>query len=116
MNRSWMIGAALTVAVGTCALRANASENNSQLFAPARFFLVAAEIDTGVLQNPDSGGPGSRRKVLFKLDSTTGEVWVLQLSVMGGNNPQVMSANWYPVKRVPAGAGNGGNQQTFTGM
>ena len=118
MNRSWMIGAALTgvVAVGACALKMNASENNSQLFTPARFSLVAADVDAAMLQSGGSGGSGGSRKVLFKLDSVTGEVWVLQLSIMGGNNPQVMGANWYPVKKAPVNPDPDANSQTLMGL
>lgn len=117
MKGSWIIGAVLVgaAATGAFALKVRASENNSQLFTPARFSLVAADVDAAVLQN-DSGGSGDARKVLFKLDSVTGEVWVLQLSIMGGNNPQVMGANWYPVKRVPVDPAPDANAGSLMGM
>ena len=114
MKLSWVAGAALAgvVALGAFALKAHAAENDSQLFTPARFSLVAAEVDAGLLQNP--GCSGGKRKVLFKLDSVTGEVWVLQLSIVGGNDPRVTDANWYPVQRnAPASVTN---QSDASGM
>ena len=68
MKLSWMAGAALAgaAALGALALKTHASENNSQLFTPARFSLVAAEVDAALLQN--TGGDNGERKVLFKLD------------------------------------------------
>ena len=114
MKLSWMAGAALAgaAALGALALKTHASENNSQLFTPARFSLVAAEVDAALLQN--TGGDNGERKVLFKLDSVTGEVWVLQLSVIGGNDPRVTDANWYPVRRGAATAGT--NSPDASGM
>lgn len=51
------------------------------------------EIDVAQLQQ---GGRNSEQKVMLKIDTTTGQVWVLQLSVNGPNDPTVRSAVWAP--------------------
>ena len=59
-----------------------------------RYALVEGEIDVAQLQQ---GGRNSEQKVMLKIDTTTGQVWVLQLSVNGPNDPTVRSAVWAPV-------------------
>ena len=76
----------LTVGILT-SLPARADNNaNSQLYPNGRYALVEGEIDVAQLQQ------GGR-----KIDTTTGQVWVLQLSVNGPNDPTVRSAVWAPV-------------------
>ena len=115
MKGYWMAAAALAGAAAACAMKTHASDDNSQLFRPARYALVAADVDAAMLSGGDSNASGSR-KALFKLDSTTGEVWVLQLSVVGGNNPQVTDANWYPVRKGKVKTDPNADAQGFTGF
>ena len=76
-------------------LPARADNNaNSQLYPNGRYALVEGEIDVAQLQQ---GGRNSEQKVMLKIDTTTGQVWVLQLSVNGPNDPTVRSAVWAPV-------------------
>ena len=70
---------------------------DTQGFTPARYVIVAAEIDVALIQNDANGGAGTR-KVLLKMDTQTGEVWILQLGIFGGNDPSVTAASWCPVK------------------
>ena len=75
---------------------------DTQGFTPARYVIVAAEVDVALIQN-DANGGGGTRKVLLKMDTLTGEVWILQLGIFGGNDPRVTAASWCPVKlTVPA--------------
>ena len=84
----------LTVGILT-SLPARADNNaNSQLYPNGRYALVEGEIDVAQLQQ---GGRNSEQKVMLKIDTTTGQVWVLQLSVNGPNDPTVRSAVWAPV-------------------
>ena len=63
----------------------------TQSFSPARFALAAAEINVA---NPQSPGIQVTQKTLFRIDSVTGEVSILQMSVRGNNDPTVQSAVW----------------------
>ena len=84
---------AAAAAVPAAALGGSADTQN---FIPARYALVAAEIDAASLQ-PGTGGSTGKRRVLVKLDTATGRCWVLQLQVAGAQNPQVLAANWAAV-------------------
>ena len=99
--KNWWIAAtaALLAIIAAWALKARASESDTQLFTPARYALVAAEVDVAQIQGAGSAGAGHSRKVVMKLDSRTGEVWVLEMQVMGGNDPKVNAANWHLVKQ-----------------
>ncbi len=110
----WIAAIVFATVCGVGVVKISASENNSQLFTPARFSLVAADVDVAMLQG--GGGDDSGRNVVFKLDSVTGEVWVLQLSVVGGNNPQVTGASWYPVQTAPANTNSGSGTPPMPGM
>lgn len=90
------VAAALLMGAGVLiSLPAQADNNeNSQLYPNGRFALVEGEINVAAIQQ---GGQGNEQKVMFKLDTTTGQVWVLQLSVNGLNDPTVRSAVWAPV-------------------
>ena len=79
------------------ATKTNAAEADTQQFTPARYVIVAAEVNVALIQNDANGGAGTR-KVLLKMDTVTGEVWILQLGIFGGNDPRVTSASWCPVK------------------
>lgn len=81
----------------------------TQNFSPARFALAAAEIN---IANPQSPGISTTQKALFRIDSVTGEVSVLQMAVRGNNDPTIQSAVW--AKISPSGTfypyGNPDNQ------
>ena len=95
MTHGWVAAfVLLTVGILT-SLPARADNNaNSQLYPNGRYALVEGEIDVAQLQQ---GGRNSEQKVMLKIDTTTGQVWVLQLSVNGPNDPTVRSAVWAPV-------------------
>ena len=54
---------------------------------------------------------GNEQKVMFKVDTTTGQVWVLQLGIVAPNDPTVNSAVWAPVSNSGGFTpfGQGGN-------
>ena len=84
-----LLGAGLLVS-----LPAQADNNeNSQLYPNGRFALVEGEINVATAQE----GQNSTQRVMFKVDSATGQVWALQLCVNGKNDPTVRSAVWAPV-------------------
>ncbi len=86
----------LATAAGGAALLMTAGWNgNSQGFTPSRYAVVAAEIDVSMPQT--AGINGNPRKVLVRLDTHSGAVSILQLSVAGINNPAVRSASWAKV-------------------
>ena len=64
---------------------------STQKFSPSRYAIAAAEINVAVLQG---SGTSNTRKVLVRLDSVTGKLHILQMSVSGDNNPAVLSAVW----------------------
>ena len=94
---------AAALVCGTLAFAAMpASAADTQGFTPARYVIVAAEVNVALIQNDVNGGAGTR-KVLLRMDTQTGEVWILQLGIFGGNDPRVTAASWCPVKlTVPA--------------
>ncbi len=69
----------------------------TQAFAPNRFALEAAEVNVKNLQ--PSGR--NRQKMLFKIDTLTGQVWVLQVSATGDVDPRVTEAAWKKVANAP---------------
>lgn len=98
MRKQMIWGGAAAVAllgVGVLvSLPARADSNgNSQLYPSGRFALVEGEINVATVQE----GQGNVQKVIMRVDSTTGQVWVLQLCVNSKNDPTVRSAVWAPV-------------------
>ena len=101
----------LAAALVTATALAAEENADTQTFNPARYALIAAEVDAATLQ-PGSGGPQGERKVLIKLDTATGRCWVLQLAVAGANDPTVIGASWaqiseavrHPAARMPGEA------------
>jgi len=76
-------------------LPARADNNeNSQLYPAGRFALVEGEINVATAQE---GSQSNSQKVMLKVDTATGQVWVLQLCISGSNDPTVRSAAWAPV-------------------
>ena len=65
----------------------------TQNYAPARFALELAEINV-TMQQPYGD---NTQKMLFKINTTTGEVWALQMSTIGKTSPQILSAGWVKV-------------------
>lgn len=89
------IAAAVLVAAGiltSLPVQADSS-NDSQLFNAGRYALVAAEVDVQTLQQ----GINNEQQVVLKIDTVTGQVWVLQITSGGSSNPQINSASWQPV-------------------
>ena len=73
------------------------SAPTTQGFQPARFALETAEINVNMLQ---SSGDNTQ-KVLFKINTATGEVWALQMATTSMVNPQITSASWVRVQPNP---------------
>ncbi len=121
MKKKWFVALAVVgvamLAFGILSsLPVRADGGDTQGFSPARFALVEGEINVSMLQQ----GGDNTQKVMMKIDTVTGQVWVLQLTVAASNDPQVNRAVWTPVansgsyqpggpqQNAPAG-GNGGN-------
>ena len=88
--------AALAAAAAVFAVSAlRADGGDSQTFTPARYALLTGSVDVSLLQpGPGDGSGGCRRDVVLKIDTLTGDVWVLQLGVNGVTDPSVRSAAW----------------------
>ncbi|MBQ7395758.1 MAG: hypothetical protein IJW08_04385 [Lentisphaeria bacterium] len=67
---------------------------STQSFSPARYAIAAADINVANLQSP---GLAKSRKIIVRLDSVTGKLHILQLTIRGDNDPTVLSAVWAPV-------------------
>lgn len=96
MKKIWVWSALGVVAIAVLTIWVSMpvkADGGTQIFAPARFALTEAEINVAQLQGTSS----SLQKVMFKIDTATGQVWALQLAVQGPNNPSVVSASWVPV-------------------
>lgn len=70
------------------------SEQTTQSFRAGRFALETAEVNVKMLQ--PSGQ--NTQKMLFKVDTVTGDVWALQVSSRSNVNPDIQSANWVKVQ------------------
>ena len=102
-GKQWT-GVAALLAVGAAlgvysAIPAKAGNGGTQIFTPARYALLQGELNVSMLQeNPDvNGNDGSMQKAVFRIDTVTGEVWVLQLAIAAWNQPGVTSASWAPI-------------------
>ena len=98
MRRTYFILSVLLFVAGMALLFIPISSeagNSTQTFTPARYALTDAEIDVSIAV---PHGPVKEQKVMFKLDSVTGDVWVLQLTVTGQNDPSFAAANWVKVQ------------------
>ena len=85
-----LLGAGLLVS-----LPAHADNNtNSQLYPAGRYALVEGQINIATVQQ---SGQNNTQKVMLKIDTATGQIWVLQLCVSSSNDPTVRSAVWAPV-------------------
>ena len=88
------LGAAATVIAFYPARLTAQGSQTTQAFAPNRFALEAAEVNVKNLQ--PSGR--NRQKMLFRIDTLTGQVWVLQVAATGDVNPYVTEAAWKKVE------------------
>lgn len=64
---------------------------STQGFEPSRYALLAAEMNVSDVINSDGS---NMQKCVFKMDTRTGEVWMLQAAVNGPQDPTVRSAVW----------------------
>lgn len=71
-----------------------AQNANSQDFSPSRYVVVAADVN---VLSPQMGSSGKLQSVMLKLDTITGRAWILQIHVMGGNEPKVRNSSWHEV-------------------
>ena len=86
-----------------------AQGQSTQSFEPARYALLGTELSISNVVNSDGK---NLQKCVLKLDTRTGEVWLLQAAVNGPGDPTVRSAVWSKVS--PSGTfypmGNPGGQ------
>ena len=79
-------------------IRHLAAENTTtQEFVPARYALLEASVNVSSVLNSGNFDQGIQKTVL-KIDTRTGQVWVLQLAVNGVGDPTVCSAVWAKVQ------------------
>ena len=73
------------------------SMNTTQTYSASRYALLEADVNIANVMN--SGGLSNNvQKTVLKLDTLTGNVWVLQLAVNGTGDPTVRSAVWTQVQ------------------
>jgi len=74
-----------------------AGSGGTQGYEPSRFALMEASANVSYVAN--SGGMNQNvQKIVLKLDTRTGQVWVLQLAVNGSGDPTVCGAVWAKVE------------------
>ena len=72
----------------------------SQAFDPSvRFALLAAQV---AVRTQDGGDPVSQ-DALFRIDTRSGQVWVYQGRIQNLNRPEIIAAEWVPVRDIRAG-------------
>lgn len=75
------------------------STGTTQNYSPARYALVQGSVTISNIT--DSGGMSNNiQQCMFKLDTRTGETWVVQLAVNGAGDPTVRSAVWAKVQNT----------------
>lgn len=74
--------------------KAVAQNANSQDFSPSRYVVVAADVN---VLSPQMGSSGKLQSVMLKLDTITGRAWILQIHVIGGNEPKIRQSSWHEV-------------------
>jgi hypothetical protein len=70
------------------------SAQTTQTFRNGRFALETAEVSVKMFQPHGN----NTQKMLFKIDTVTGDVWALQVSTRSYVNPEIQSANWVKVQ------------------
>lgn len=103
MKTLFFISAA--AAVSFC-LWLSAQNSGTAAYIPSRFALMQGTLS--VSNTVNSGGLNNNiQQCILKLDTRTGETWVLQLAVGGTGDPTVKSAVWAKVENsgtfYPAG-------------
>jgi hypothetical protein len=77
---------------------------DSQEYSPARYALIAATVDCASVA-PDYGN--TTRQVIIKLDSLTGECWVLAMTVDGSDKTRLSLAQWQAIGNMVQNPGSG---------
>lgn len=73
-----------------------AQGTGTETYVPSRFALMQGSLSISNITG--SGGTSNNiQQCILKLDTRTGEVWVLQLAVNGSGDPTVRSAVWAKV-------------------
>lgn len=80
--------------MGTLKVRAEGeSAGSSETFTSSRYALLNAPV----LVYSRSNDNEVVQDAVFKIDTMTGQIWVLQMSIVANNNPVIISANFVPV-------------------
>lgn len=91
--------AAVAAAALLCVWLGAQSTGTTQNYSPARYALVQGSVTISNIT--DSGGMSNNiQQCMFKLDTRTGETWVVQLAVNGAGDPTVRSAVWAKVQNT----------------
>lgn len=106
--KTLLLTAALIAALFCFWLGAQSLETGTgtENYIPSRFALMQGSLSVSNITN--SGGISNNiQQCILKLDTRTGETWVLQLAVNGTGDPTVRSAVWAKVENsgtfYPAG-------------
>ena len=89
-----------------------AQGTGTESYTPSKYALMQGSLSISNIT--DSGGMSHNiQQCILKLDTRTGEVWLLQLAVNGAGDPTVRSAVWAKVQNsgtfYPHGPPMGGN-------
>lgn len=96
-------GAGILLLLGWFCMRGTAADTSgtSQTFgSPARFALLAAEVS---VRTRDEAGPITQNAI-FRIDTRSGQVWVYQGCIQNLNRPEILAAEWVPVRDIRAEA------------
>ena len=88
-----LVGAFVLGFGGALLLRADGGgSDSSQTFGASRYALLNGEVMVSAM---NTVGP-IKQDAVFRIDTVTGQVWVLQMTVQSNNQPQVVSAKFVP--------------------
>lgn len=85
-------------AAGMLAVTVSAAESNgTQTFTPARFALLSAPV---LVQTMTNQAQMLNQQAMFRIDTQTGQVWMLQVVVQSDVSPLIVNAVWVPVTEI----------------
>ena len=86
----------MAVAAAALCFWLGAQENTSAAYIPSRYVIFQGATNVSYLTST-GGFPQNIQQCVFKVDTRSGETWILQLSVNANNDPTVRSAVWSKV-------------------
>lgn len=73
-----------------------ADPDSTQTYGGSRYALINAPV----LVTSQMDGNTTTANGLFKIDTATGKIWVLQMAIFSNQTPKIMSADFIPAETL----------------